>query len=184
MRRILSRLNGMLSSPQFTQLCEARLSSETMSRTTATTRNDFTDLMEGAVKAGIFESKSDVIRHVLRAYFNENQNARVAATVSLYEDVEITLGTVLASLISTDSRCGIYRVKRMWNYGSAPKTWMLREMTSKPPAILNGRSTDERDGSRHHRSTELRAGGSRRVAAGSASLRNRGCSSRRARTRG
>jgi predicted HTH domain antitoxin len=49
--------------------------------------------MEGAVKAGIFENKSDAIRHVLREYFEENQNARVAAAVSLYEDGEITLRT-------------------------------------------------------------------------------------------
>jgi predicted HTH domain antitoxin len=64
-----------------------------MSRTTATIPDDLTDLMEGAVRAGIFENKSDAIRHVLRAYFEENQNARIAAAVSLYEDGEITLGT-------------------------------------------------------------------------------------------
>jgi predicted HTH domain antitoxin len=68
-------------------------SDEHMSRTTATIPDDLTDLMEGAVKAGIFENKSDAIRHVLREYFQENQNARVAAAVSLYEDSEITLGT-------------------------------------------------------------------------------------------
>lgn len=64
-----------------------------MSRTTATIPDDLTDLMEGAVRAGIFENKSDAIRHVLRAYFETNQNARIAAAVSLYEDEEITLGT-------------------------------------------------------------------------------------------
>lgn len=64
-----------------------------MSRTTATIPDDLTDLMEGAIRAGIFENKSDAIRHVLREYFEENQNARVAAAVSLYEDGEITLGT-------------------------------------------------------------------------------------------
>lgn len=64
-----------------------------MSRTTATIPDDLTDLMEGAVKAGIFENKSDAIRHVLREYFEANQNARTAAAVSLYEDGEITLGT-------------------------------------------------------------------------------------------
>jgi len=64
-----------------------------MSRTTATIPDDLTDLMEGAVKAGIFENKSDAIRHVLREYFEKNQNARIAAAVSLYEDSEITLGT-------------------------------------------------------------------------------------------
>ena len=66
---------------------------EGMSRTTATIPDDLTDLMEGAVKAGIFENKSDAIRHVLREYFEENQNARFAAAVSLYEEGNITLGT-------------------------------------------------------------------------------------------
>lgn len=64
-----------------------------MSRTTATIPDDLTDLVDGAVKAGIFENKSDAIRHVLRAYFDEHQNARIAAAVALYEDDEITLGT-------------------------------------------------------------------------------------------
>jgi predicted HTH domain antitoxin len=64
-----------------------------MSRTTATIPDDLTDLVDGAVKAGIFENKSDAIRHVLREYFEENRNARFAAAVSLYEDREITLGT-------------------------------------------------------------------------------------------
>lgn len=64
-----------------------------MSRTSATIPDDLTDLMEGAVKAGIFENKSDAIRHVLREYFEENQNARIAAAVSLYAAGEITLGT-------------------------------------------------------------------------------------------
>jgi len=64
-----------------------------MSRTTATIPDDLTDLIDGAVKAGIFENKSDAIRHVLREYFEQNQSARIAAAVSLYEDGEITLGT-------------------------------------------------------------------------------------------
>ncbi|WP_247730281.1 UPF0175 family protein [Halovivax limisalsi] len=64
-----------------------------MSRTTATIPEDLTDLMEGAVRAGIFENKSDAIRHVLREYFEANQEARIAAAVSLYSDGEITLGT-------------------------------------------------------------------------------------------
>jgi predicted HTH domain antitoxin len=64
-----------------------------MSRTTATIPGDLTDLIEGAVKAGIFENKSDAIRHVLREYFEENENARIAAAISLYEEEGITLGT-------------------------------------------------------------------------------------------
>ncbi|WP_254864270.1 UPF0175 family protein [Halovivax gelatinilyticus] len=64
-----------------------------MSRTTATIPDDLTDLMEGAVRAGVFENKSDAIRHVLREYFQENREARIAAAVSLYDDGDITLGT-------------------------------------------------------------------------------------------
>lgn len=64
-----------------------------MSRTTATIPDDLTDLMEGAVRAGIFENKSDAIRHVLREYFAEHRDARIAAAVSLYEAGDITLGT-------------------------------------------------------------------------------------------
>ncbi|MDQ2072370.1 UPF0175 family protein [Haloarcula sp. H-GB4] len=64
-----------------------------MPRTTATIPDDLTDLMEGAIKAGIFENKSDAVRHVLREYFDEHENARIAAAVSLYEDEAITLGT-------------------------------------------------------------------------------------------
>jgi len=64
-----------------------------MSRTTATIPEDLTDLMDGAISAGIFENKSDAIRHVLREYFEEHQNARIAAAVALYDSGEITLGT-------------------------------------------------------------------------------------------
>lgn len=64
-----------------------------MSRTTATIPDDLTDLVDGAVAAGIFENKSDAIRHVLREYFEEHPNARIAAAVALYDSGEITLGT-------------------------------------------------------------------------------------------
>ncbi|MFB6175755.1 MAG: UPF0175 family protein [Halobaculum sp.] len=64
-----------------------------MPRTTATIPDDLTDLVDGAVMAGIFENKSDAIRHVVREYFEANENARIAAAVSLYEAGEITLGT-------------------------------------------------------------------------------------------
>lgn len=66
---------------------------EGMSRTTATIPDDLTRLIEGAVEAGVFENKSDAIRHVVREYFEENENARIAAAVSLYGNGEITLGT-------------------------------------------------------------------------------------------
>ena len=64
-----------------------------MSRTTATIPDDLTDLMEGAVDAGVFENKSDAIRHVLREYFEEHPNERVAAAIALYERGDVTLGT-------------------------------------------------------------------------------------------
>lgn len=64
-----------------------------MPRTTATMPEDLTNLIEGAVTAGIFETKSDAIRHVVRKYFEANEQARVAAAVSLYADEESTLGT-------------------------------------------------------------------------------------------
>jgi predicted HTH domain antitoxin len=63
-----------------------------MSRTTATIPDDLTDLMEGAVKAGIFENKSDAIRHALRDYFEDHENARLAASIHLYEQESISLG--------------------------------------------------------------------------------------------
>lgn len=65
---------------------EYQLLTDGMSRTTVTIPDDLADLMDGAVKAGIFENKSDAIRHVLREYFEQNQNARIAAAVSLYEE--------------------------------------------------------------------------------------------------
>jgi len=64
-----------------------------MPRTTATIPDDLTDLIDGAVEAGIFENKSDAIRHVIREYFESNPDARIAAAVSLYADEAITLGT-------------------------------------------------------------------------------------------
>lgn len=64
-----------------------------MSRTTATIPDDLMDLVEGAVEAGVFENKSDAIRHVLREYFEAHPNDRIAAAVSLYERGNVTLGT-------------------------------------------------------------------------------------------
>lgn len=64
-----------------------------MPRTTATIPEDLTDLVDGAIRAGIFENKSDAIRHVLREYFEGNQEARIAAAVSLYDGGDVTLGT-------------------------------------------------------------------------------------------
>ncbi|MFB6266923.1 MAG: UPF0175 family protein [Halodesulfurarchaeum sp.] len=64
-----------------------------MPRTTATIPDELSDLIEGAVQAGIFENTSDAIRHVLREYFEEHRADRIAAAVSLYEHEQVTLGT-------------------------------------------------------------------------------------------
>lgn len=64
-----------------------------MARTTATIPQDPTDLLDGAIEAGVFENESDAIRHAIREYFDENQQAKTAAAVALYEQREVTLGT-------------------------------------------------------------------------------------------
>lgn len=63
-----------------------------MPRTTSTLPEDIHQLIEGSIEAGIFENKSDAIRHALRDYFDDHENARVAAAIQLYEDGEISLG--------------------------------------------------------------------------------------------
>jgi predicted HTH domain antitoxin len=73
-------------------MCES-VRSQTVCPATATIPDDLTDLIEGAVKAGILENKSDAIRHVLREYFAEHENDRIAAAVALYSEGDITLGT-------------------------------------------------------------------------------------------
>lgn len=64
----------------------------TMPRTTSTLPDDLHQLIEGSVDAGIFENKSDAIRHALRDYFDEHEDARLAAAIHLYEHDEISLG--------------------------------------------------------------------------------------------
>ena len=63
-----------------------------MPRETTTVPDDLARLIEGAVKAGVFQNKSDAMRHALREYFEENENARVAAAVRLYETGDVSLG--------------------------------------------------------------------------------------------
>lgn len=63
-----------------------------MPRTTTTLPDDIHQLIEGSVEAGIFENKSDAIRHVLRDYFADHEDARLAASIHLYEAGEISLG--------------------------------------------------------------------------------------------
>lgn len=64
-----------------------------MARTTGSFPDDLHDLIEGAVTAGVFESKSDALRQFTREYFADHPNERIAAAVSLYETEDITLGT-------------------------------------------------------------------------------------------
>jgi len=63
-----------------------------MPRTTSTLPNDIHQLVEGSIKAGVFENKSDAIRHAIRQYFEDDEDARIAAAVRLYEEDEISLG--------------------------------------------------------------------------------------------
>lgn len=64
-----------------------------MARTTGSFPDGLHDLIEGAVKAGVFESKSDALRQFAREYFSEHPNERIAAAGALYNDGEITLET-------------------------------------------------------------------------------------------
>ena len=63
-----------------------------MPRTTSTLPDDIHQLIEGSIKAGVFENKSDAIRHAIREYFQEDEEARLAAAVHLYKEGEISLG--------------------------------------------------------------------------------------------
>lgn len=63
-----------------------------MPRTTSTLPDDLHQLIEGSVDAGIFENKSDAIRHALRDYFEADEDARLAAAIHLYDNDEISLG--------------------------------------------------------------------------------------------
>lgn len=63
-----------------------------MPRTTSTLPDDLHQLIEGSVSAGIFENKSDAIRHALRDYFDDHEDARLAAAIHLYDNDEISLG--------------------------------------------------------------------------------------------
>ena len=63
-----------------------------MPRTTSTLPEDLHQLIEGSVAAGIFETKSDAIRHALRDYFEAHEDARLAAAIHRYERGDISLG--------------------------------------------------------------------------------------------
>lgn len=63
-----------------------------MPRTTSTLPEDIHQLIEGSIEAGVFENKSDAIRHALRKYFEDDEDARISASVHLYEQGEVSLG--------------------------------------------------------------------------------------------
>lgn len=63
-----------------------------MPRTTSTLPDDLHQLVEGSIEAGIFENKSDAIRHALRDYFDDHEDARLAAAIHLYANGKISLG--------------------------------------------------------------------------------------------
>ena len=63
-----------------------------MARITGSYPDDLDLLIEGAIEAGVFGSKSDALREFVREYFEDNKNERIAAAVALYERERITLG--------------------------------------------------------------------------------------------
>ncbi|QAU12267.1 UPF0175 family protein [Halorubrum sp. BOL3-1] len=63
-----------------------------MARITGSYPDDLDLLIEGAVEAGIFGGKSDALREFVREYFDDHENERIAAAVTLYERERITLG--------------------------------------------------------------------------------------------
>ena len=63
-----------------------------MARITGSYPDDLDLLIEGAVEAGVFGGKSDALREFVREYFDDHENERIAAAVTLYERERITLG--------------------------------------------------------------------------------------------
>lgn len=58
----------------------------------APTTEDWDLLIEGAVKAGVFGGKSDALREFAREYFEDHENERITAAITLYKRERITLG--------------------------------------------------------------------------------------------
>ena len=63
-----------------------------MARITGSYPEDLDLLIEGAVEAGVFGGKSDALREFAREYFDDHDNERLVAAVTLYENETITLG--------------------------------------------------------------------------------------------
>ncbi|EMA46302.1 UPF0175 family protein [Halococcus saccharolyticus] len=63
-----------------------------MARITGSYPEDLELLIEGTVEAGVFGGKSDALREFAREYFDDHDNERLVAAVTLYENETITLG--------------------------------------------------------------------------------------------
>jgi predicted HTH domain antitoxin len=63
-----------------------------MERITGSYPEDLELLIAGAVEAGVFGGKSDALREFAREYFDDHDNERLVAAVTLYENETITLG--------------------------------------------------------------------------------------------
>jgi len=81
-----------------------------MPRETTTVPDDLARLVEGAVDAGVFQNKSDAMRHALREYFKENENTRVSAAVRLYDAGDVSLGG--AARLADVSRFEMHEILR------------------------------------------------------------------------
>ncbi|MAF35672.1 hypothetical protein CL622_00960 [archaeon] len=47
--------------------------------------------MEGAIKAGYYSNKSELVREALRNFFEKKTQLRIAAAVEIYKNGEVTL---------------------------------------------------------------------------------------------
>jgi predicted HTH domain antitoxin len=63
-----------------------------MARITGSYPEDLELLIEGTVEAGVFGGKSDALREFARKYFDDHDNERLVAAVTLYENETITFG--------------------------------------------------------------------------------------------
>ncbi|WP_336035373.1 UPF0175 family protein [Halobacterium yunchengense] len=63
-----------------------------MARITGSYPDDLDLLIEGTVEAGVFSGKSDALREFARDYFDDHDEERVTAAVTLYQHETITLG--------------------------------------------------------------------------------------------
>ena len=60
--------------------------------------------IEGAIEAGYYSNKSEVVRDALRLFFESKQQLRVAAAIEMYKKDKVTLsrGAELAGMTSIE----------------------------------------------------------------------------------